>query len=275
MPKTNEELNTKVYEKLFDEQQKYKGWLLSQSPEEILNHAYEYTVREDIVLAMEYHDLTDEQAKALLSSPAPLDEIFRDFEQIEGDHMDIIRGCIETRAKDILEEQRLALLQLPVYRHTAAYAREHGELDAWRTSHRANVDCRVAIEDAISAHYKDNRLNMACVKEVTDRFGLERTVHVVANTVHDKDWDGRISDENKAWAKGIEIKPDKSAWGGDHTREFVITHAHPGLINIFANYVRKEHQQQLDHKPSVLRKLHDTKTLDAANAQRRQKEAEL
>ena len=101
----NEDLNTKVYEKLFDEQQKYKRWLLSQSPEEILNHAYEYTVREDIVLAMEYHDLTDEQAKALLSSPTPLDEIFHDFEQIESDHMDIIRGCIETRAKDIIEEQ--------------------------------------------------------------------------------------------------------------------------------------------------------------------------
>ena len=38
----NEELNTKVYEKLFAEQEKYKGWLLTQSPEEILNHAYEY-----------------------------------------------------------------------------------------------------------------------------------------------------------------------------------------------------------------------------------------
>ena len=160
---TNEELNTKVYEKLFDEQQKYKEWLLTQSPEEILNHAYEYTVREDIVLAMEYHDLSDEQTKALLSSLAPLDEIFHDFEQIEGDHMDVIRGCIETRANDIIEDQRKALLQLPVYPQTAAYAREHGELETYRASHRANVDCKNAIEDAISAHYKDNRLNMALV----------------------------------------------------------------------------------------------------------------
>ena len=111
----NEELNTKVYEKLFAEQEKYKGWLLTQSPEEILNHAYEYTVREDIVLAMEYHDISDEQAKALLSSPAPLDEIFHDFEQIEGDHMDIIRGCIETRANDILEEQRLTQFILEAF----------------------------------------------------------------------------------------------------------------------------------------------------------------
>lgn len=272
---TNEELNTKVYEKLFDEQQKYKGWLLTQPPEEILNHAYEYTVREDIVLAMEYHDLSDEQAKALLSSPAPLDEIFHDFEQIEGDHMDVVRGCIETRANDIIEDQRKALLQLTVYPQTAAYAREHGELEAYRASHRANVDCKNAIEDAISANYKDSRLNMACLKEVTDRFGLDRTVHVVANTIRDKDWDGRISDENKAWAKSVEILPDKSAWGGDHTREYVISQTHPGLINLFANHVRKEMQQLQEKKPSVLQKLQEVKTADLKKSPQKQMEAEI
>lgn len=66
----NQELNTALYEKLFAEQEKFKGWLLTQPPSEILNHAYEYVMREDIVLAMEYHDLTDEQAKALLASPS-------------------------------------------------------------------------------------------------------------------------------------------------------------------------------------------------------------
>lgn len=63
----SEELNTKLYEKLFAEQEQFKGWLLTQPPEEILNHAYEYTIREDIVLAMEHHDVSDEQAKALLA----------------------------------------------------------------------------------------------------------------------------------------------------------------------------------------------------------------
>ena len=81
---TNEELNTKIYEKLFAEQQEYKGWLLTQSPEDILKHAYEYTIRDDIVLAMEYLDLTDEQAKALIDSEKPLESIFNAFENIEG-----------------------------------------------------------------------------------------------------------------------------------------------------------------------------------------------
>ena len=45
---TNEELNTALYEKMFAEQQRYREWLLSQPPDEILNHCYEFTVREDM-----------------------------------------------------------------------------------------------------------------------------------------------------------------------------------------------------------------------------------
>ena len=43
---TNEELNTRLYEKMFAEQEQFRDWLLSQPAAEILNHAYEYTVRE-------------------------------------------------------------------------------------------------------------------------------------------------------------------------------------------------------------------------------------
>ena len=60
---TNEELNTALYKKVFAEQEKYREWLLSQPPNEILNHCYEYTVREDIVLALEEYDLSDKQCK--------------------------------------------------------------------------------------------------------------------------------------------------------------------------------------------------------------------
>ena len=45
---TNAELNTALYQKMFAEQGTYREWLLSQPSEEILNHTYEYTVREDI-----------------------------------------------------------------------------------------------------------------------------------------------------------------------------------------------------------------------------------
>lgn len=108
---TNEELNTALYQKMFAEQQQHREWLMNQPPGEILNHCYEYTVREDIVLALEYHDLSDKQCKALLKSPCPLADVFKDFEKRGTDHMENIRDTIECRAnaiirQDFIREQR-------------------------------------------------------------------------------------------------------------------------------------------------------------------------
>ena len=77
---TNEELNTALYQKMFDEQEAYRSELLSMSPEQILEHAYAYTVREDVLLSMEYNDLSDSQAKELLKSKTPLADIFSKWE---------------------------------------------------------------------------------------------------------------------------------------------------------------------------------------------------
>lgn len=272
---TNEELNTELYKKLFAEQEKFKGWLLTQPPDEILNHAYEYVMREDIVLALEYHDLSDGQAKALLDSPSPLAEIFHDFEKIEGDHMETIRECIESRANKNIEAQREALRNLPVYIFSATFAKEHGELETYRASFRANVDCKNAIEDAISDHYRDNRLDTSCVQEVIDRFGMERVAFVLANTVQDKDWDGRISAENKAWAKEAPVPNDYDAWGGRRTHEYVCSQAHPGLINLFVNHFRKEQELAKEKKPSVLKKLNEAKMDLPKKSPTKAKEAEL
>ena len=42
--------NARLYEKMKAEQDKYRDRLLHQEPSEILNHTYEYTIREDIVM---------------------------------------------------------------------------------------------------------------------------------------------------------------------------------------------------------------------------------
>ena len=105
---TNEELNTELYKWAFAEQEHWRDWLVKQSPEEILHNAYEYTIREDILMAMEYTDVTDAQFKALLNSPCPIADIFADFEKLETDHMDDIRWCIEHRADRLIEKDKEA-----------------------------------------------------------------------------------------------------------------------------------------------------------------------
>lgn len=104
---TNEELNTALYKKMFAEQEQYREWLWSLSPYEILNHCYEYSVREDIVLALEEYNLSDKQCRALLKSPSPLADVFGEFEKRETDHMENIRDTIECRANAIIRQDFL------------------------------------------------------------------------------------------------------------------------------------------------------------------------
>ena len=134
---TNEERNTALYQKMFAEQEVFRDWLKGHSPEEILNHAYEYTVREDILLSLEYHDLSDDQADAVMKSPSPLADVFQDFEKLETSHMETVWDCLEGRADTLLEEQRRTLRETPVYPYPASYAHEHGELNQYRTSNEA------------------------------------------------------------------------------------------------------------------------------------------
>lgn len=88
----------RLYEKMKAEMEHYQKWLLSQSPEEILRHAYEYTVKEDILCEVELMD-DEKTAKALLRSRCPLQDVFERFRDNESSHMDEVLNCITSEAK--------------------------------------------------------------------------------------------------------------------------------------------------------------------------------
>ena len=100
---------------------------------------------------------------------------------------------------------------VPIYKYPASHAQEHDELNAYRASNKANMACKEAIEEAIRDHYRDNCLGSDAVKQVVKQFGYDRVFHVLAVTVRQKDWDGRISQDNKAWAKTVPVfeNPDQ------------------------------------------------------------------
>ena len=223
---TNEELNTALYKKMFAEQEKFEDWLLSQSPREILNHAYEYTMREDILLSLEYNDLTSDQAAALLASPSPLDDLYHQYEKMETSHMEEIWSCFENRAEQVKAAQAVQ-------------------------EKRLNISYKEAIEEAINSNYQGNSLDAkAAAQEVLDRFGPERVQTVLAATVQDKDWDARFSRENKAWAQTMPM-PEGSEDG--NRRSHWVVDSHPGLVNLFVDQVRDLVRER--EKPSVIQQL--------------------
>lgn len=142
----------------------------------------------------------------------------------------------EAKAPSVDESTPLRDAGIPIYREMANYAYEAGELDAYRASRDANMACRDAIEQAISSSYGDNRLSSeAAVTSVLEQFSPERVQYVLANTIQQKDHDGRISQQLKNWAKGIDVCPENST-------SFIVDKVNPGLVNLFAT----EFQRQTD-----------------------------
>ena len=354
---TNQEWNTTLYKQMFAEQEQFRDWLLAQPPQEILNHAYEYIVREDILLSLEYNNLTDAQAAALLSSPAPLADVYKTFDKMESSHMEEIWNCIESqadktlasqldRARTLIDEfcayeyasqadfsdlsrvniayttvgdediplqvhvdlegykiereldgkpldvrqyssvqelienelecldfQELVVVsdaaiqtalaaaekaatfaELPVYCQNAAYAREHGELEQYRVSRQANIACKEAIEQAVYQNYDGKRLHDGTAAKVMQQFGTERVMYVLANTIQQKEWDGRFNFYNKEWAKSVVIPPNPDSFGFERNSEFVVD-SHAGLTDLFVSQARREaeHQPRLSVREQIER----------------------
>ena len=126
-----EQLNQDLYDKMAAEQERFKHVLLGMSPEEVLTHAYEYAMREDILAEMEELDLPADQAAALLALPYPLADVYREWGKVETHHLEDIRDVIEELASTQVKDREPTCYS-PIYRQSGEYAREHGELDAMR-----------------------------------------------------------------------------------------------------------------------------------------------
>lgn len=131
-------------------------------------------------------------------------------------------------------------INVELYRHPAAYARDHGELKQYRASKRANIACRDGIDRAISEHYRNNCLDEAAVIQIAEEFGIERMFYVLANTLRCQEWDGRYSHDNREWANSMDIHADKDTMGWDRNKEFVL-HSHPVKVDLFLTIAREKY----------------------------------
>ena len=114
----SEELNQALYEKLSGELEAYRASLLTMPPEEILENASGYALREDILLCMEYNDLSDEEAQALLNAEHPLELIYQAFGGQNPGYMDALQNCVEQTAQkesERQEQQRRTSKDTPLY----------------------------------------------------------------------------------------------------------------------------------------------------------------
>lgn len=166
----------------------------------------------------------------------------------------------------------VSYVNVPVYYPSYEQACANGEEAQYRGSMNVTQACKRAIERAISEHYDDHRLAPDAVNGVIDRFGLERTMCVLANTIRELDWDARFNTVNKQWAAGIQI-PDNP---GMPFKSFYLTtiKGQKGLYALIRSYEDRSKPLRTV-KPSVRGKLKEPVETPASGQTAKKKERDL
>ena len=144
------------------------------------------------------------------------------------------------------KEEKPLYLDVPVYRKTANYAYEAGELDMYRASRDANMACKEAIEAVISKNFSNNHLSTeAAVTSVFEQFSPDRVQYVLANTIQHKENDGRIHQSLKDWASEIEVCPEDANF-------FIVDKVNPGLVSLFVIEVNRQVEEMAREAEELL-----------------------
>lgn len=128
--------------------------------------------------------------------------------------------------------------EMPVYAGTLAEARAKGQLQQWKDSFQANIQCKVAIESEIRQSFDGMYLDPGCAERVVEQFGFERVQYVLAVTLHEKDYDGRFSQSNKAWGAQTSVSENSRNY------QFVVQ-SHPAVTDGFISQFRELQQHEL------------------------------
>ena len=183
-----------------------------------------------------YGMASDRESCTLESHPAKVD-LFIDL--VRRDLQELAQQKSASRRKPSVKHRKetVKMDKTPVYKESFQYAYQHGEQGQHLASNRANIACKEAIEQAIASHYHDNHFDAeTTVRDVVKQFGFERMLYVLANTTQNMEHDGRVSRANKDWAQTIPVAFEN----GRRDMSFLITHSHPGLLDMFVSKARHE-----------------------------------
>lgn len=120
----------------------------------------------------------------------------------------------------------------PIYRYSLKEALRNSEHELWKSSYKENCTCAREIEDAIKRDFDGMHLQSDCAKSVIAKFGYDRVNWVLANTLKEKEYDGRFSYANKGWANSFYIPQDELRW------HFCVD-SHPAVLDGFINQARR------------------------------------
>lgn len=89
-------LSDQLYFKMKKELDAFKADLMTKPPKDILDAAYELTLKEDLLCIFEMKDrFSDKECRALLKCKAPLDYLYQEWMDTDVTYMDVLRDSVQ------------------------------------------------------------------------------------------------------------------------------------------------------------------------------------
>lgn len=129
-----------------------------------------------------------------------------------------------------------------VYPYSCEEAKRLDQLAQWRESHKENITCKNAIEEAIRRDFDGMHLDTGCAEKIIGDYGFKRVNWVLVNTIQQKEWDGRFSHDNKDWAKRTYIPPNEDTFTRYGRNLDFVVDSHPAVFDGFINQYRRVYQ---------------------------------
>ena len=150
-------------------------------------------------------------------------------------------------------------LHCPVYYKDLKQARADGELEQWRSSHKATQACAEQLQKEYERAYEERQVPQF-LQQMVDRYGIERCKIVIASTIQLSPYDGRYSQDMKDAAAKVVIPGKNTEPLHDRRLDYHIN-CHPVTVNVaMRDLLVIERQQEKPaqrpkRKESVLGKL--------------------
>lgn len=103
---TKKDYNALLYDKMKAELDKFIAELKTKSPEQIIELAYELTIKEDLLSIFENTDFSQEEAKALYSQKYPLDSLYQEWLSNDLTYMDQLRETVDDKIISAVKEMK-------------------------------------------------------------------------------------------------------------------------------------------------------------------------
>ena len=146
-----------------------------------------------------------------------------------------------------LRQEQEERLHCPVCHMTFSEALENDSVKEWKESHLANISCADQFDNEYGARYHARDVP-AFLKEMTDRYGLERCMLVLAGTIQLSPWDKRYHQPVREGAEKIQVPGASDVPTEDRRRDYLVN-CHPVMVDVaFRDLMAMEQQLQKSRK---------------------------